>query len=444
MGRSSARAPRSWPRPADEAHAKIAILPWGDVFTDWLEPLGVSLKAFRDEFTGSWMFGYVGALRTAGIQALIVCITRSVDRPTRWTHRPTGATLHLLPPSRAFRAVQGLLLDDPLDGRRDARALGQAALTHVAPYIATPFLQLGRLLRAERCVALLCQEYETPRFDVCVALGGVLGIPAFATFQGGDYQLSLLERPIRPVTIRRAAGLIVATQTERERVRRRYGTPERNLARIFNPIDLGRWHPGDREEARAMLGIAPDAGVVVWHGQVQPRKGLDVLLEAWGRLCAERSGRALELLLVGTGQGAAELRGIVEQRRLVGVRIVDEWVLQPESLRRFLWSADVYAFPSRHEGFPVAPVEAMACGLPIVATDAEGVPDILEGGEAHGGIVLRRDDVDAFAEALGGLLDDPVRRHELGRLARRRAEAVFSLESVGKQLRALLVERSTT
>src|SRR5215831_325618 len=94
----------------------VAIVPWGDLFEDWLDTLGVSPEAFRDEFTGSWMFGYVEALQTAGVRAIVVCITGRVERPTRWTHRPTGATLHLLPPARSFRALRGLRLEEPLRG----------------------------------------------------------------------------------------------------------------------------------------------------------------------------------------------------------------------------------------------------------------------------------------------------------------------------------------
>jgi glycosyltransferase involved in cell wall biosynthesis len=57
-------------------------------------------------------------------------------------------------------------------------------------------------------------------------------------------------------------------------------------------------------------------------------------------------------------------------------------------MRQYLSVADVYVFPSRHEGFPVAPLEAMACGLPIVAAYAPGICDILSEGEESGGLVV--------------------------------------------------------
>jgi glycosyltransferase involved in cell wall biosynthesis len=121
------------------------------------------------------------------------------------------------------------------------------------------------------------------------------------------------------------------------------------------------------------------------------------------------------------------------------VELVEEWILDRTRIRDFLSAADVYAFPSRHEGFPVAPIEAMACGLPVVATAAQGVRDIFEHGEADGGLVVERDDVDALAAHLAALLDDPQRRRELGRRARNRVETAFALEPVGRALRAFFL-----
>jgi starch synthase len=162
------------------------------------------------------------------------------------------------------------------------------------------------------------------------------------------------------------------------------------------------------------------------------RKGLDVLLDAW-QLLGE--AREAHLVLVGAGEDAGEIA-----RRAQGARrvhLVQEWVQDRERMRAILSSADVYVFPSRHEGLPVAPLEAMACGLPVVGADATGVADVV--GET--GIVVPRDDPDALARALGELLDDTGRRAELGRAARIRVERSFALEPVGTALRAFLVDR---
>jgi glycosyltransferase involved in cell wall biosynthesis len=100
----------------------------------------------------------------------------------------------------------------------------------------------------------------------------------------------------------------------------------------------------------------------------------------------------------------------------------------------YLCAADVYALPSRHEGFAVAPLEAMACGLPVVAADASGVADLLPGGEADGGLIVPREDPAALAGALLRVLDDEGLARQLGARARQRVEQEYSLEVVGSQL----------
>jgi len=414
----------------------VVLVPWGDVFGDFLDRLGISFEEFRDEFAGSWMFGYAAALATAGVRTVIVCPTSRVGAPAAAVHAPTGADLRFLPTSRVHAALRLHRLQGRLDGRRDGRTVARAAATHLAPYLGTPPLALARLLRREGCDALLCQEYEDPRFDVCVAVGRATGVPVFATFQGADYQLSRLERPLRPLSIRASAGLVVGASAELERLRQAYDVPAAKLAHIFNPIDLETWRPEGRAAARSELGIPATASVVAWHGQVQTwRKGLDVLLDAWREIGDGRSGRDRRLLLVGSGEDAGDLRRRVAALSLPGVHLIDEWVQDRGRMRSILSAADVYAFPSRHEGLAVSPLEAMACGLPVVGADASGVIDVV----GDTGVVVPRDDVGALARAILGLLDDDDRRAELGRRARRRAEEHFSLGRVGAELRAFLV-----
>src|SRR6266508_1136195 len=224
----------------------------------------------------------------------------------------------------------------------------------------------------------------------------------------------------------------------------RYGVPLRKIARIFNPLDVQSWRGTDRIQSRAALGLPADAGVVVCHGRIDMhRKGIDVLLDAWSRICAERPGRDLRLVLVGTGPDAEALRARLSSSSPRGVVWIDRYVNDRGFVERVLSAADVYALASRHEGFPVAPLEAMSCSRPVVAADAPGIPDILERGEESGGLVVPRGDPVALSRALGRVLDDPALAQELGRRARRRAESHFSLEVVGGQLKDFIFEGKT-
>ena len=152
-------------------------------------------------------------------------------------------------------------------------------------------------------------------------------------------------------------------------------------------------------------------------------------------MCAIHTPQRL-LLLVGTGRNTADLR-----RRTSGnpnILWIDRYVLDRDELWRYLSTADIYCLPSRSEGFAVAPMEAMSCGLPVVAADVSGVQDLLAGGEEGGGVIVPPEDPFALAAALHRLMDDDELARELGRRARRRAEQEFSLAIVGDRLRRFL------
>ena len=428
----------------------VALLLWGDVFEDFLDTIGVSLDAFCRELTGGWFFNYADALQRSGIRTVIVAVSARVNTVSRVRHLPTGTPICILPALTSYRVFRTALDDWRRGGatkwdRRIVRWLVRPfhrPLREIAPYLATPLRLLARELRRDGCSAIICQEYEYPRFDACVLLGRLTRRPVFATFQGGNVQRGTLERLARPLAIRAAAGLIVGSGVELDRVRARYHVPPVKLASIVNPFDVSAWGDADRAEARTALGIPHAARVAAWHGRVSIwQKGLDVLLVAWQRIVAERPGALLKLLLVGTGADARELREQIRDARLNDIVWIDRYVLDRTELRRYLAAADVYVFPSRHEGFPVAPLEGMASGLAMVAADAQGVREILAGGEAAGGVVVPRENPAALAAALGRALDDPAWTDALGKRARTTVVTRFSLEAVGSELRAFLAAR---
>lgn len=438
-------------------HSAIALLHCIDLIDDFLAHINISFETYCNEFIGSWMFGYINALKRVGVRTVLFCISAQFTEVSRFTHLPTGTTICVLPPSRSFlayRAVRRQALSfygasekQTFRDIQDSNNTRYSLLTKlknlaqsVGTYLSTPLDVLAREIRREGCEAILCQEYEYARFDSCVLLGRLMRLPVFATFQGADETQSLLEYPFRYLAFRGCSGIIVSTQKEIERVVTRYKVPSTKIGRIFDPMDTATWFAVNRSEARKELGIPLEAKVVVCHGRIDfHRKGLDVLVSAWDQICRDRPDQDLRLLLVGTGPDANRLKDCIAQMQLRGVMWRNEFVNSRAVLRCYLSAADVYTLSSRQEGFPIAPLEAMACGLPVVASDAPGVPDILEGGEVSGGIVIPRGDVKALTSALGRILDDDVWREQLGKLARRRIEAHFSPEIIGKQLRDFML-----
>jgi len=302
---------------------------------------------------------------------------------------------------------------------------------------------LARVLREEGCSAMLVQEYEYPRYDVCVVLGKLLGLPVLATFQGGRPEKERsLEGWIRKRTMPRAAGLLIGPRKEARAVRERYALPSEAVSVVANPIDTEEWKPGERRAARSEMGLPEDAAIACWHGRIDiRRKGLDILVKAWKRVCEERPEADLRLLLCGGGSGNEKLKNLMAEAGLRGVHWHDEYTTDRTIVRRQLAASDLFVFPSRHEGFAVAPMEAMACGRAVVACDAPGVADLIRGGEKAGGIVVGKK-AGKLAKAMGGLLDDRERASRMGESARRRIEENYSPEAIGEQLLRALHEAS--
>ncbi len=423
----------------------MALLPWGHTVEDFLDGLGVSFDQFCTEMSGGWLFGYVQALQLAGFQVTIFCFSIQTRETVSRRHQPTGAEICLIPANRPYRWMRRFFSDpyawetDHMFAGRNLPKAAQQILRHLLPYFATPPWKLRRELSRRGVGTILCQEYEYARFDVVTALGGLLHLPVFATFQGGDWQISRLEKLTRPRAIRHCAGLIVGPSIEAARVQTTYGVAPDKIARLPNPLDLTEWRPMPRAEARAALYLPLAARIAISHGRIDVfRKGLDLLLAAWAKLRAAHPEKDWRLVLIGAGDDAPKFRRVLCAQKDSSILWIDQYVRDRPLMRTWLSAADVYVMASRHEGFPVAPLEGMACGLPVIATAVPGLAEIMGDAAPSPGITVPIADVPALAGALERLLGDQTSSRDLGLRAEKRAQH-FSLASVGTQLRDFLL-----
>jgi glycosyltransferase involved in cell wall biosynthesis len=153
-----------------------------------------------------------------------------------------------------------------------------------------------------------------------------------------------------------------------------------------------------------------------------PMKGIATLLEAFAKLRTERDD--LELLLVSKPQPGGRTEQIVDRLAIAGhVRFVHG--VSDAELVEIMGSAEVACVPSLYEGFSLPTAELMACGTPLVVSDAGAIPEVVG---PHGlcADLVAPGDVGALTRALGALLDDPQRRERYGRAGRARVDELFS------------------
>ena len=233
--------------------------------------------------------------------------------------------------------------------------------------------------------------------------------------------------------VRRADQLIAVSRPIQSTLRTRYGVGEERVHLIPCGVDTGRFHPGDRERARRGLGL-PSAGTrLIYVGDLIPDKGVLLLLEASAELL--RTGADLHITLVGAGPLSETLRD-----RAAQLGIADRFVLlgpQPnERIPELLRASDALVLPSASEGSPVSIIEALAAGLPVLATRVGGIPDLVADGRE--GFLVPPGDARALAEALRRFLAldaggrEALRRAVLARRGR------FDIDAQAAQVRGII------
>jgi len=199
---------------------------------------------------------------------------------------------------------------------------------------------------------------------------------------------------------------------------------------IPNGINLSDFDiPYSKEECRDKLGLPLDEKVVLFLGNLSPYKGPDVLVKAMPNVI--RDVPNAKLIFAGRGMMKKELEllsndlGIEENVRFVG--FVDD------NLKLFYYkAADIFVLPStmKTECYPLAILEAMACSLPIVASNMGGIPDAVKSGD--NGFLVPPKDSEALAEAIIYLLENEDIRERMGRNGRERVER-YSWERIAKE-----------
>jgi D-inositol-3-phosphate glycosyltransferase len=245
--------------------------------------------------------------------------------------------------------------------------------------------------------------------------------------------------------IRNADRIIAQCPHEQAELIDDYKADPGKVVVIPSAVNTNVFHPVSRDEARACLGIDPDEFVVVYVGRMLPRKDIRNVVRGVARLiaCSSATTPRIRLLLVGGDTTApdpvatpeigalqrlaAEL-GISEHVHFVGRR-------QQESLRYFYSAGDVAVTTPWYEPFGLTPLEAMACGRPVIGSAVGGITYTIADGKT--GFLVPPRDPEELAARLHQLLEAPTLRARMGQAARRRVEREFTWSRVALRTASL-------
>jgi glycosyltransferase involved in cell wall biosynthesis len=210
------------------------------------------------------------------------------------------------------------------------------------------------------------------------------------------------------------------------------------LIPFFPPVDLGIFGPVDEEaraRARAALGISQDTFLVGTVGNLNSQKGHEFTLRAVADL--RSAGLAVDVRLLGTSASAQDGYEHLLREEATALRLTTSTIVDPKGrVAELLPAFDVFVLASRRrsEGIPTSVLEALACGVPVVASDVGSITEILEHGVT--GLVVTPEDVPALTHALVTLHEQPQLRAKLTREGLRKAQLFDVRECAAKHAMA--------
>ena len=225
---------------------------------------------------------------------------------------------------------------------------------------------------------------------------------------------------------RQCTNYIATSHEIRNGLIERGGIPADHVTVLPHGIDVARYPRVAEEERRRLRErhhLRPDTLVLLFCARVVIDKGIDTLQKLWPML--HRKDPSARLFIVGGGRTE-----LLEELREMGKALDDSVTVvgEVDAPQEYYQMSDVYVFPSRHEGLPTSLIEAMSCGLPVVASDIGGCNDLVVDGET--GFLVPTEDVNGFYEKILHLFLHEAERLRMGANGSRRAAEMFDYSVV--------------
>ena len=275
----------------------------------------------------------------------------------------------------------------------------------MATYVLSGLYRTWEIARHQRC-CLIHAHWVIPTGLMGVLVGWWLGIPVIVHARGSDIHTfsrrgRLMFRLAR-FTLRRADAILAVSDRLKRTIVDEFGVSSDKVQVSLNGVDTSRFTPLNKTAQRRKLGLAGDLIIVLFVGGLVPVKGLPYLIRAVPDLC-RRHGDRLLFVIAGDGDLDKELRHMARtlqvdrQIRFVGRVVHDE-------IPCWMNASDVFVLPSLDEGMPNTVIEALACGLAVVASRVGGTVDVIQDGV--NGLLIEPGSIQSIVDKLGLVLKD--------------------------------------
>jgi glycosyltransferase involved in cell wall biosynthesis len=286
------------------------------------------------------------------------------------------------------------------------------------------------VLRRERVDLFHAMAFVAPLFCPCPTVVSVMDL-SFARYPSAfkaanRSYLHLMTR----ISVRRARQVIAISESTRQDVIARLRVPAERVQTVYCGVNP-RFRPLPAQQVDAFRqrhGLP--ARFVLYLGTIEPRKNVSRLIEAFHHLLARAPQLTRDLYLVVAGGKGWFYDTVFERVKALGLQDRVHFPGYVPESEKALWynAATCFCYPSLYEGFGLPPLEAMACGAPVVTSDASSLPEVV--GDA--GLTVSPQDTDALSEALRRLIADPALRAELSQRGQARARR-FSWAEAARQ-----------
>jgi D-inositol-3-phosphate glycosyltransferase len=263
---------------------------------------------------------------------------------------------------------------------------------------------------------MLAEDWKTPIVHMFHTLGEMKNrIAQHESEKEGAYRLDGERR-----VLARADKVIVATLAELAQLQWLYKANTRKLTIIPPGVDVGRFYPIPKDEAKQFIGVPSEARMVLFVGRIEPLKGVDTLIRAMSCLRVKEIERPAYLAIVGGDPEASPEEMTAEMTRLQTLcqeLCMDHMVVflgkrGQDTLPYYYSAAEVLVMPSHYESFGMVALEAMACGTPVIASQVGGLAFLIQDGIT--GYHVPDGDHDALCDKLTILMGDAVLRDRMG------------------------------